>query len=86
MAIDDEGASFTPSPDPFLEEGMKILSSVSLGDQGPFDSTLKPLMENEAIFGFNLYSSPLKEKVLDAFASLVKGKGAVRETLHRYVD
>ena len=86
MAIDDEGASFTPSPDPFLEEGMKILSSVSLGDQGPFDSTLKPLMENEAIFGFNLYSSPLRDKVLDAFASLVKGKGAVRETLHRYVD
>ena len=43
-------------------------------------------MENEAIFGFNLYTSPLKDRVLEAFASLVKGKGAVRETLHRYVN
>lgn len=85
MAIDDNGNAFQPSPDPLLEEGMKVLSSVKLGDKGPFDETLKPLMENEAIFGFNLYASPLKDKVLTAFSSLVKGKGAVRETLHSYV-
>ena len=85
MAIDDEGVSFQPSPDPLLESSMKVVENIKLGDQGPFDEILKPLMENEAIFGFNLYASPLKDKVLEAFASLVKGKGAVRDTLHRYV-
>lgn len=85
MAIDDNGESFQPSPDPLLEWGMKVVESIKLGDQGPFDEVLRPLMENEAIFGFNLFASPLKDKVLEAFASLVKGKGAVRETLHRYV-
>ena len=85
MAKDDEGVSFQPSPDPLLESSMKVVENIKLGDQGPFDEILKPLMENEAIFGFNLYASPLKDKVLEAFASLVKGKGAVRDTLHRYV-
>ena len=85
LAVDDNGESFQPSPDPLLESSQKVVESIKLGDQGPFDEILKPLMENEAIFGFNLYTSPLKDKVLEAFASLVKGKGAVRETLHRYV-
>lgn len=85
LATDDNGDSFQPSPDPLLESSQKVVESIKLGDQGPFDEILKPLMENEAIFGFNLYASPLKDKVLEAFTSLVKGKGAVRETLHRYV-
>ena len=85
LAVDDNGESFQPSPDPLLESSQKVVESIKLGDQGPFDEILKPLMENEAIFGFNLYTSPLQDKVLEAFASLVKGKGAVRETLHRYV-
>ena len=86
MALDDNGEKFQPSPDPLLESSMKVVEGISLGDKGPFDEVLKPLMENEAIFGFNLYASPLKDRVLEAFASLVKGKGAVRETLHRYVN
>ena len=86
MALDDNGEKFQPSPDPLLESSMKVVEGISLGDKGPFDEVLKPLMENEAIFGFNLYTSPLKDRVLEAFASLVKGKGAVRETLHRYVN
>ena len=85
MAVDDEGNSFQPSPDPMLEEAMKVVAPISLGDEGPFDEILRPLMENEAIFGFNLYASPLKDKVLKAFASMVKGKGAVRKTLHETV-
>lgn len=86
LAIDDEGNRFQPSPDPLLESCMKVVENINLGDQGPFDEILKPLMENESIFGFNLYNSPLREKVLKAFTSLVKGKGAVRATLHKYVN
>lgn len=81
LAVDDFGNAFTPSPDPLLEESQKVVESIKLGDQGPFDEKLRPLMENKTIFGFDLYNSPLKDKVLAYFSSMVKGKGGVRETL-----
>ena len=82
LGVDDNGQAFELSPDPLLESSRACLEGLKLGDKGPYDKYIKPLLENENIFGYNVWTSPLKDKVVDAFASMMKGNGAVRETLH----
>ncbi len=84
LAVDDNGNKMELSPDPMISVVSPLLSGITLGDKGPFD--LKALLSNEKIFGVDLTKTSLYEKVVDDFASLVKGKGAVRETIHRIVS
>ncbi len=85
MAVDDSDKAFTLSPDPLLDHLQKIMADISLGDQGPFDEKLKPILSDKAIFGVDLYEAGLADKVLAYFGELVRGKGAVRETLIKYL-
>ena len=84
MGIDDNGNAFTPSPDPRLADLAPQVSGIKLGQKGPFTKTLKPILEDEKIFGVNLYSAGLGEKVEHLFEELVAGKGAVAATLKKY--
>nr|MCR5732752.1 mannitol dehydrogenase family protein [Sphaerochaetaceae bacterium] len=79
LGVDDEGNAFTPSPDPMLPTVQPIVAGIKLGDTGPFDTSLKSLLSNETIFGLDVTATPLYEVVLDYFARLVSGKGAVRK-------
>ncbi len=83
LGVDDFGNTFEISPDPLLDNLKQNLKGLKLGDCGPFDGFIKPILENEIIFGFNVWTSPLKEKVVSAFDSMMKGKGTVREFIHR---
>lgn len=85
LAVDDEGNPFTLSPDPIADHLKQIVNGISLGDKGPFDNKLGTLLKDESIFGVNLYEVGLADKVLGYFAELVKGKGAVRATLKKYL-
>jgi fructuronate reductase len=82
MAIDDQGEAFEPSADPLLESCMAVVKDVRIGQKGPFDKILAPLLENPAIWGFDLAHSKLASKVLGYFTQMVENKGAVREVLH----
>ena len=86
LGVDDNGKAFDLSPDPLLESSQACLNGLKLGDRGPFDKTLKPLMENTVIFGLNLWESPLKDKVVSYFTDMMAGPGAVRNTLHKCVN
>ncbi len=86
MGINDDGESFELSPDPLLEVVMPYVSSIKLGDSGPFEEQLKPLLENDKIFGVNLYEVGLSDLVLLYFSELIEGKGAIRKTLKKYLD
>jgi len=86
LGVDDNGQPFELSPDPLLESSQACLKGLKLGDKGPFDKQLKPLMENTVIFGLNLWESPIKDQVVDYFTRMMAGKGAVRETLHKTVN
>lgn len=86
MGIDDEGNTFEPSSDPLLAENQKYLEGIKLGDKGPFHEQLKPIFSNKAIFGVDLYEVGLADLAEQYFAELVAGKGAVRATLHKYVN
>lgn len=85
LAVDDNGKPFTLSPDPLLDHLKKIVEGISLGDKGPFDDKLKPVLSDASIFGVNLYEVGLAEQVLGYFEELVEGPGAVRATLKKYL-
>ncbi|NLN65550.1 MAG: mannitol dehydrogenase family protein [Clostridiaceae bacterium] len=85
LAVDDIGNPFTLSPDPMMDHLKKIVEGISLGDKGPFDEKLKPLLSDASIFGVDLYEIGLADKVLSYFAELIQGPGAVRETLKKYL-
>ncbi|MGH4050150.1 MAG: mannitol dehydrogenase family protein [Clostridium sp.] len=86
MGIDDNGNKMEISSDPMLEEVTPFVSGITLGDKGPFNAQLKPILSNSNIFGVNLYEVGLGEIVENYFEQLVAGKGAIRKTLKKYVD
>ncbi len=85
MGLDDNGNSFSPSPDPLLEEVQKITCNLKLGDNSNNASILDSLLHDASIWGVDLYEAGLAETVLDDFALLNEGKGAIRNTIHKFV-
>ncbi|MBH1941148.1 mannitol dehydrogenase family protein [Mobilitalea sibirica] len=85
MGIDDNGNEFTPSPDPLLSELQGFVKNVKLGDTNLDKDLLKPILSNDKIFAVNLYEVGLGEKIEGMFKELIADKGAVRETLKKYL-
>ena len=87
MAVDDNGNHFELSPDPLLETVCPYTASIRLGDgtdAARAEELLKPLLAKKEIFGVDLAEAGLADLVCQYFAEMVKGKGAVRETLEKY--
>ena len=84
MGVDDEGNEMPPSPDPLLGELKAHLSGSVLGSPKP--ESIRPLLSNKVIFGVNLYVAGLGEKIEGYFAELSSGKGAVKNTLRKYLS
>ncbi|MDO4321315.1 MAG: mannitol dehydrogenase family protein [Lachnospiraceae bacterium] len=82
--INDAGEAFELSPDPVLETVRQHVAGLKLGDFAD-GGELRPILENEKIFGVNLYEAGLAEKVVGYFNEMQKGPGAVRNTLEKYV-
>ena len=85
MAVDDLGNAFEPSPDPLLEVVRPCVSGYRFGEISDF-SALEGLLSNNAVFGVDLQEAGLDKKVCSYFAELCSGLGAVRKTLHKYVQ
>ncbi|MGM9974388.1 MAG: mannitol dehydrogenase family protein [Clostridiaceae bacterium] len=84
MAVDDNGKKFELSPDPLLETVCPYVSKFTLGENADVEATLKPVLEDEKIFGVNLYEVGMAETVCSYFRELIAGVGAVRATLKKY--
>lgn len=81
LAVDDEGQPFEPASDPLLAELQAHLDGVVLGQPVDAHAALQPILSTSAIFGVNLYETPLATRVEELFTQLVAGPGAVRNTL-----
>ncbi len=46
---------------------------------------LRPVLENQNIFGVDLYENGMAESICEYFKELSAGKGAVRATLGKYL-
>lgn len=68
-----------------LDTVCPYVADIKLGDTCSFHEQLQPILSDERIFGLDLYKAGLAELVENYFAELVKGKGAIRETLRKYV-
>jgi len=82
VGVDDEGKQFTLSPDPLLEALQSRLNGVALGDTG---SNVRAILEDEAIFGVQLYEIGLGDKIEGMFHEMLAGPGAVRSTLEKFL-
>lgn len=85
MAVDDWGKPFALSPDPMLETLEALMDGLKLGQTEGKEQQLRTLLEEEAVFGVNLYEAGMAGQVWDYFAELSSGPGAVRKTLQKYI-
>ena len=81
MAVDDCGCAFTPSPDPLLDSLQPYVADIRLGEDVDVDARLRPILENETVFGVNLYEAGLADAVCRYFGEMIAGAGAVLKTL-----
>lgn len=84
--IDDGGNAFEPSPDPLLEELQPIVSGLEVKAEEQDFSCLEKLYSRKDIFGVDLYEIGLGKRIEAMAAELYSGTGAVRKTLHKYVE
>ena len=88
MAVDDEGNAFELSADPLIDTVKPVVDKINLGSNisaKEAEEILRPVMSNKAIFGVDLFEAGLSDTVIGYFLELIAGKGAVRNTLDKYV-
>lgn len=86
LGIDDDGNPFTVSSDPVLETLHQHIKGLVLGQSGPFDKILYPILSNTTFFGIDLIEIGLGKIILDDFSEMMYGPGAIRKALHKQVD
>ena len=84
--IDDNGNAFEPSPDPLLAELQPIVAGLEVKEGEQDFSCLKKLYSRTDVFGVDVYAMGLGEQIEGMVRQLYAGPGAVRRTLHKYVE
>lgn len=83
MGIDDNGEKFTLSPDPLLEELCPYVAGIEFGDTD-IEEKIRPILENEKIFGVDLYKIGMTNLICGYFREMIREPGAIREVLRKY--
>ncbi len=86
LAVDDEGRDYELAPDPMNEEIQEQLGDIVVGKPETLKDQLKPVLSNERLFFTDLYKARVGEKVEEMFREMIAGKGAVKATLHKYIQ
>ena len=86
LAVDDEGRDYELAPDPMNEELQEQLGDIVVGKPETLKDQLKPVLSNERLFFTDLYKARVGEKVEEMFREMIAGKGAVKTTLHKYIQ
>ena len=86
LGVDDEGEKYELAPDPMNEEIQEQLKEIVIGKPETFTDQLKPILSNERLFFVDLYTTGVAEKIEEMFREIIAGKGAVRATIHKYVN
>ncbi|WP_372712822.1 mannitol dehydrogenase family protein [Ilyobacter sp.] len=85
MGIDDSGVKFELSSDPMLDSLKKHIGNIEMGSFNNISESLKPILSDEKLMGINLYEIGMGEIIETYFKEFIKGSGAIRETLNRYL-
>ena len=84
--LKDDLTPFDPSPDPMLTELQAIVAPLEVGVPDQDYSCLHSLYSRADVFGLDLYEAGLGEQIEGMVKELFAGSGAVRATLHKYVE
>lgn len=84
--VNDAGETFEPSPDPLLAELMPLVAALEVKEGEQDFSCLKDLYSRTDVFGVDIYALGLGDQVEGMVKELYAGPGAVRKTLHKYVE
>ena len=82
MAVDDNGQQMALSPDPLLATLLPKVAPLHLGYAGNLHDVVVDILQDEQIFGVDLYEVGLGVRVENDLAQLLSGEGAVACTLH----
>ena len=73
------------SADPMKDALCAKLSGVKAGDPASYHGELREILRNEVIFGSDLEKAGLADRIEEMFVEELKGPGAVRATLRKYL-
>ena len=68
-----------------LQSTYEQMAGIQVGDPASLTGQLKPILSNANIWGLDLYEAGLGEKVEEIFREQLKGNGAVRAALKKYL-
>ena len=85
LAVDDTGAPMACSDDPRLQELQAALQTVKFGEPDSLKDQIKPILSDASLFGTDLVQVGLAGKITEMFREELKGPGAVRETLEKWL-
>lgn len=86
LAVDDEGKKYELAPDPMNDELQEQLKDIVVGHPETLKDQLKPILSNERLFFTDLYEDGVGEKIENMFREMIAGPGAVKATIHKYVQ
>lgn len=86
LAVDDAGKKYELAPDPMNEEIQEQLEDIVVGQPETFTDQLRPILSNERLFFIDLYKAGVGEKVENMFREMIAGPGAIKATIHKYVN
>ncbi len=85
LAVDDKGEKFELSADPMIPELTAKLAGIEVGNPATYQGQLKEILSNANIFGIDLYQAGIGDLIEEMFLEEIKGPGAVREVLKKYM-
>lgn len=85
LGVDDKGGTYELAPDPMAKEMQERLSDIVIGDPSSLKDQLKWILSNENVFFVNLYDAGIGELIEEIFREEIKGPGAVRATVQKYL-
>ena len=86
LGVDDKGNTYELAPDPMNEEIQEQFKDIVVGKPETFTNQLKSILSNERLFFTDLYKDGVGEKIETMFREMLVGPGAVKATIHKYVN
>ncbi|WBY63525.1 MAG: D-mannonate oxidoreductase [Thermocaproicibacter melissae] len=85
LGVDDCGESMEVSSDPMLAELKSKLAGIEVGKPESYKGQLQAILSNEVLFATDLTKTGLNSKIETMFVEMLKGPGAVRAALKKYL-
>lgn len=85
MGIYDNGEAMEISPDPTAAGIQKEMEGIEFGNPQSYNGQLKNVLCNKEVFALDLVEAGIAPLIETMFTEMLAGKGAVRDTLKKYL-